>query len=164
MGEKHIEEKAQDVKSRTALRRDKLWPLIGILVLLVVINVVLRESMTDFSPFAVVRGNSMYPLLREGDIIIIERKDPSEIKIGDIVVYRSLRGGLIVHRVTEIIVVDETYYFKTKGDNNSLDDSFLNEYESGLGINENRILGVAVKLNGSTLKIPYIGSLVLLFS
>jgi signal peptidase len=138
--------------------------VILMIVVLLVVNIGLRELTGTPSPIAVVRGNSMYPLLREGDIIILSKKSPNEIKVGDIIVYRSLRGSLIVHRVIEVEYVNGIYYFKTKGDNNILDDKFLNEYEDGLGINQNRVVGVAIKMGDSVLKIPYLGSIALILS
>jgi len=138
--------------------------IILMMVVILVINVGLRELTDISSPLAVVRGNSMYPLLREGDIIILSKKSPEEIKVGDIIVYRSLKGNLIVHRVIGIELVNGVYYFKTKGDNNVLDDKFLNEYDNGLGVNQDRIIGVAIRIGDSVLKIPYLGSIALILS
>jgi len=43
-------------------------------------------------------GRSMYPSIREGELITVEPVQPSDVKLGDIVLYRSQRG-LIAHRV-----------------------------------------------------------------
>jgi len=43
-------------------------------------------------------GRSMYPSIREGELITVEPVVPSDVKLGDIVLYRSQRG-LIAHRV-----------------------------------------------------------------
>lgn len=163
--EETISTRIQSDDNRLKIRPKEIVSLIVLMmVVLLVINVGLRELTGSSSPLAVVRGNSMYPLLREGDIILLSKKSPEEIKVGDIVVYRSLKGNLIVHRVIGIELVNGVYYFKTKGDNNILDDKFLNEYDNGLGVNQDRIVGVAIRVGNSVLKIPYLGSIALILS
>ena len=46
-------------------------------------------------------GRSMYPTIREGEAITVEPILPSEVKVGDIILYRS-DDGVIAHRVTRI--------------------------------------------------------------
>ena len=46
-------------------------------------------------------GRSMYPSIREGELITVEPVQASDVKIADIVLYRSGRG-LIAHRVIEV--------------------------------------------------------------
>lgn len=163
--EETISTRIQTGNNRLKIRPKEIVSLIILMmVVILVINVGLRELTDISSPLAVVRGNSMYPLLREGDIIILSKKSPEEIKVGDIIVYRSLKGNLIVHRVIGIELVNGVYYFKTKGDNNVLDDKFLNEYDNGLGVNQDRIIGVAIRIGDSVLKIPYLGSIALILS
>jgi len=43
----------------------------------------------------------MYPSIREGELITVESVQASDVKIADIVLYRSERG-LIAHRVIEM--------------------------------------------------------------
>ncbi len=43
-------------------------------------------------------GRSMYPSIREGELITVEPVKASDVKLADIVLYRSERG-LIAHRV-----------------------------------------------------------------
>ncbi len=43
-------------------------------------------------------GRSMYPSIREGELITVEPVDPNDVKRGDIILYRSERG-VIAHRV-----------------------------------------------------------------
>jgi len=114
------------------------------------------------TPMAVVTGSSMLPLLREGDLVFVLKKAPGEIKEGDVIVYRSLRGHLIVHRVVGVIVQDGRYEYVTKGDNNPYDDSFLGEFISGHGVPYERVVGVVASPFGAVLKIPYAGYITLL--
>ncbi|MEJ2725310.1 MAG: S24 family peptidase [Deltaproteobacteria bacterium] len=46
-------------------------------------------------------GRSMYPTIREGEAIKVEPILPSEVKVGDIILYRS-DDGVIAHRVARI--------------------------------------------------------------
>jgi signal peptidase I len=46
-------------------------------------------------------GHSMYPAIRDGEMIKVEPVEPSEIKKGDIVLYRA-KQGVIAHRVVHI--------------------------------------------------------------
>lgn len=46
-------------------------------------------------------GRSMYPSIREGELITVEPVLPSDVTLGDIVLYRSERG-LIAHRVIQV--------------------------------------------------------------
>ena len=43
----------------------------------------------------------MYPAIREGELITVERVRASDVKLADIVLYRSQRG-LIAHRVIQV--------------------------------------------------------------
>lgn len=65
-------------------------------------------------------GYSMYPALRPGDIGHIEKCMPTEIKVGDVVVFKS-NGKLIAHRLVAIDDVAGT--FLTKGDKNKFFDT-----------------------------------------
>ena len=46
-------------------------------------------------------GRSMYPSIREGELVTVEPVVASEVTLGDIVLYRS-RRGLIAHRVIQV--------------------------------------------------------------
>ncbi len=59
-------------------------------------------------------GRSMYPSIREGELITVEPVAASDVKLADIVLYRSERG-LIAHRVVEIASRDSRV-FRLRGD------------------------------------------------
>ena len=59
-------------------------------------------------------GRSMYPSIREGELITVEPVAASDVKLADIVLYRSERG-LIAHRVVEIAARDSRV-FRLRGD------------------------------------------------
>ncbi len=54
----------------------------------------------------------------KGDIIFLLGKDPDEIRIGDVIVFKSGRPDPIIHRVVEIKQENGRYFFHTKGDHN----------------------------------------------
>jgi hypothetical protein len=64
--------------------------------------------------------NSMDPVIDIGaNSIEIQPKSPSEIKIGDIISYKSnLVDGIIIHRVVSINEDEDGIYYTAKGDNN----------------------------------------------
>ncbi|MEM1619919.1 MAG: signal peptidase I [Fervidicoccaceae archaeon] len=111
---------------------------------------------------AVVSGSSMLPLLRSGDLVFVEAKKSHEIKVGDIIVYRSVRGHLIIHRVIGVVDAGTGVEFVTKGDSNPFDDSFLGEYRVGRGVPYERVVGVVWSPLGIPFKLPYVGVLGLL--
>lgn len=68
-------------------------------------------------------GYSMYPAIRPGSLIIIEpisrKGKPSE---GEIIAIRR-EQGLIVHRLTRVIIKDSVRYYIARGDSNAYADN-----------------------------------------
>lgn len=98
------------------------------------------------TPLAVVSSWSMDPILHVGDIIVVYGRD--KIKEGDIVVYVSASGALIVHRV---IAIEENAFglvYVTKGDANPTPDT---------PVSPSKVKGKVI------LVIPYLGSIKLFF-
>ncbi|MCJ7610163.1 signal peptidase I [Candidatus Bathyarchaeota archaeon] len=70
-------------------------------------------------PIVVVDGISMQPTNHEGDLLLLKKIPKTDIKVGDVVVYRrSTSSLLIVHRVIAERWRNDELYFTTKGDNN----------------------------------------------
>lgn len=63
-----------------------------------------------------VSGDSMHPLMREGDPIHIEKCDPKELSIGDIITFKK-DDVYVTHRVLWVLKKGDTIIFITKGDN-----------------------------------------------
>ena len=62
---------------------------------------------------SIVQGSSMFPTLESGDVLILESIKLTEIKPGDIAIYRN-GNNLVVHRI--IGISGDTVFFQ--GDNN----------------------------------------------
>jgi signal peptidase len=154
--------------------------------ILIVITFVLVPIIVFNDSLYVVEGNSMEPNLYHGDLVIVIYKEPACIQAGyedgDIIVikgpeYYADQGAepsfwdmpnntLIIHRAIDKKIINGTWYFLTKGDNNLMIDGSIRtitksenysifEYNesNGVYIPENAILGVVV------FKIPFIGCL-----
>ena len=117
---------------------------------------ILQISLNTESPIVVVISGSMEPTIYEGDLLFVAGIDAEDIKNGtaedqngDVIVFDA--RGLwfhapqepIVHRVIDKYNISDTWYFRTKGDANSVQDA--------APIPESRVIGVVIG------GIPYIG-------
>ncbi len=132
-----------------------------LLIFIVVIGLQARTLLVfvtgSNTPLAVVEGYSMFPLLREGDLVFAYKPSPNDIHVGDIVIYRGFHGELIIHRVVKIVEKNGEKYYVTRGDNNEGNDYF--QFLGKPGVTYDRIEGKVIEFNGAVFKIPYIGYL-----
>lgn len=159
-----------------------------IAVTILVFTFVLAPIIIFNDSLYIVKGGSMEPNLYHGDLVIVMDKEPADIQAGnqdgDIVVikgpeYYTDQGAepdfwstpnntKIIHRVIDKKLINGTWYFLTKGDNNAMIDGSIRtivksedysifEYNesNGVYITEDAILGVVI----SDFKIPFIGYL-----
>jgi signal peptidase I len=77
-------------------------------------NKVQSEGYIDLPAY----GNSMYPFIQKGDVCRFTLADPSKLIKGDIVLFHSLTGQLIAHRLTNTKEFDGNRLFLLKGDTN----------------------------------------------
>lgn len=70
-----------------------------------------------------VEGMSMFPVLKPGQLVWVNNEANSEIKKGDIIVYK--KDNYRCHRVIKKYMVGENIVFMTKGDNNKEYDQYL---------------------------------------
>ena len=108
----------------------------------------LSWSLATPYPMAAITSGSMWPALKEGDLVFIKGELKKEdLKEGDVVVYRNEKGGsFTIHRIVKLSEKD----FTTKGDANFQEDK-PTSYD--------RLIGRAVTLSGKPLHIPYLGSI-----
>lgn len=71
-------------------------------------------------PMAIATG-SMVPNLNVGDVVILQRVNPSDVKVQDIIEF-TYGKRRVVHRVVEIKRKPDGLYFITKGDHNPAND------------------------------------------
>lgn len=106
------------------------------LVFMVIIVISLVSGLLKYS-LSSIASNSMYPSLKKGDAIIIEKlsdEEKKKITVGDIIVFQD-GGHIITHRVVE---VREGIYI-TKGDNNNTKDMSKKTKNDVIGIVRMRI-------------------------
>ncbi len=90
-------------------------------VLLIVFAILVMVSMVmGLRAFVVVSG-SMVPMLHRGDIVIVSRVSPDEVRVGDVIAFIG-SGALITHRVVGVVNSEEGIEFVTKGDANNAPD------------------------------------------
>lgn len=68
--------------------------------------------------YVIVNGNSMEPLYRRGDLVIL--RESSSYQVGDIATYRHPQIGPVIHRIIQLH--GNRYIFR--GDHNGWDDSY----------------------------------------
>jgi len=87
-----------------------------------------NASIFGFRQYVVITG-SMEPKYNVGDMIIVRETPIEKIKVGDIINYVSENGkDTVTHRVVDILNIDGQTFYRTKGDNNSSEDSGLVSY------------------------------------
>ncbi|MFZ8791425.1 MAG: signal peptidase I [Thermosphaera aggregans] len=139
---------------------------LSILIIVIVLNPAILSSLTGSqAPMAVVKGESMLPVLREGDIVFTYKPNPSEIRIGDVIVYKTYTNKLIIHRVVEVRIVDGKHYYVTRGDNNPGPDIIYFDVVNNrpLGVSYDRVVGKVLSVDNFIVKIPYLGYISLWF-
>ena len=62
------------------------------------------------------RGQSMHPLVRDGDLLTVEPVDVQSRRRGDLVFYRNPRGEAVVHRLVRRLGQGASASIETKGD------------------------------------------------
>ena len=114
-----------------------LWLILEIIIIFIAIVIVTQriskneKAFLGFRIFSVATG-SMEPEYAVGDILISREKDPSEIVVGDNIVYLGMvadyRGKIITHNVIEVEQNEEgDYLFHTKGFANNIEDPVVHE-------------------------------------
>ena len=88
--------------------------------------------------YYIVLTDSMKPELHSGDMVFVKLSNPESISVGDVITFNpsSNSEAYLTHRVTEKLTDYQgtgVTCFRTKGDANNTDDSFL--------IDESRVIG-----------------------
>jgi signal peptidase len=115
---------------------------------------------TSTYPVAIVQGNSMYPALQNGDLVLFQSAPQQVIANGTIIIFvqtgtgvsalDSLLKPVLIHRIVGVVVQgDGKVNYQTKGDNNQQVDPEL--------VPASRVLGVPAVI------VPKAGLVVMFF-
>lgn len=101
----------------------------------------------------VVQSGSMTPVIRTGDVIVVDPVSPAEAEVGEIVTFKDPEGSgrLLVHRVRAIVPEGEQLAFTTQGDANTNQERWKIPRDGTIGTVAYRIpaLGFAVSWIGT---------------
>ncbi|MDO5569777.1 MAG: signal peptidase I [bacterium] len=115
--------------------------LIGIILLIYVADIKIREAKGDTTPpmfnaYVVLTG-SMKPNIDVNDVVITKKKGEGTLKIGDVITFVSAdprySGVIITHRIVDVILENGVYFYRTKGDNNDSVDMTLTSHSNVVG-------------------------------
>jgi|GEM_PF-1659963 len=111
-------------------------------------------------PLSVISSSSMEPALYKGDIIIWVPCKAEDVKVGDIIVFKSYvnEKTIIAHRVIKIEMQNNEPTFVTKGDNNPSPDQY-GSHAVEPNIRSNHLLGRVVSIGNFPIKFPHVGLL-----
>lgn len=131
----------EERKIRSSRYNSKKMILYSVITFILLVVVILTSGY--FKYFAVTIGSSsMSPNIDKGDIVIIKKVKASKVEKGDILAYNH-NNKIIVHRVVKIMIVENKFYFITKGDSNNANDAYV--------VSEEQIVGI------TSFKIKYLG-------
>lgn len=98
---------------------------------------------TDY-PIAAITSGSMWPVLKQNDIVLIKAVPKGELKEGDIVVWQNEKG-FTIHRIVELASTT----LITKGDANFTEDE---------PVSYDDIIGRTVMFGEKPFRIPFLGA------
>lgn len=108
--------------------------LVGLVLVGVLLLFVLQSKISGRAPMIagrqlyIVLGGSMSPTFEAGALAVIEPIDADVVEVGDILTYRGAGAeSATTHRVVDIVEVDGSRKFVTRGDANDVDDPMLLE-------------------------------------
>jgi len=140
-----------ETKALKKSERNEESPLGWIITCLAAIGII-WFSVGVFSIYpSVIATGSMEPLIKPGDVILVEKvknmEDINNLQVGDVIQFRSDDNILISHRIMDLVEEDKLVSFRTKGDNNSGSDIDLVKPEQIKG----KIIKVVPKVGWPTL-------------
>ncbi len=101
--------------------------IIVIIAYIVRINVLAKEDRLGEIKLNIytILTQSMYPTIKAGDVVVTYREQGDKYNTGDIITFISdTNGGItITHRIKEIYSINDSYSYRTQGDNNNTPDN-----------------------------------------
>ena len=128
---------------KSLFSRNRVFALAAAVAMVTLASLPLFEGTKSY-PIAIVDGNSMYPALHNGDLVIFGTP-PATISNGSIIVFvqgstgfsslDSLLKPIVIHRVVgKGAEPNGMPYYQTKGDNNQAADPFVTDQSNVLGV------------------------------
>lgn len=122
-----------------------------ILLIAFLIPVISAKILKVETPLAVITSNSMWPVLKRGDLILITKVELSQMKPGDIIAWKN-NDGFVIHRLKKIDFAKKIII--TRGDANNVDDE---------PILFSKIIGKVVSFTDNRpIRIPLLGNITIL--
>lgn len=132
------------------------WAISILLLFVIIVNFTLiikseinKDEIPDFlgyTPFIIVSG-SMEPTIKTNEVIVTQKINKSDIKVGDVLSYKSSKDDIVItHRLIEIKIENGEEVYVMKGDNNlSVDDEKITYSQiQGKYINTIPFIGILV--------------------
>ena len=136
--EYQVEKITMQIKIEKAIGKIFKTIILVFLIMLLIINLgmlyqknVKNEEIPrigDFSVFNII-SESMKPTIEVNDLIIIKKCKQEELKIGDVITFKTPEETVVTHKIVKISKEDGKKVYITKGDNNKIEDSDPVEYE-----------------------------------
>ena len=151
----------------------KIRSFIGNIIFLAALLLILSRFMSIWTstafPIDLVTSTSMNPTLMEGDIVAWTPTTINDIRVGDVIVFKSYINWpgekLVVHRVTAIKTdpITGKPMLETKGDANEWTDQ-AGPHIPEPHIREDHLVGKTLSIGQQPLKIPFIGYIAILIN
>ncbi len=117
---KNIEDKRTNIRKKQLRKKNKISILLVFILLLFIAFV---AGLFKYKPTSIM-SNSMYPVIKRGDIVVLEKKSIEQLNNlnkYDIISYR-LENINVVHRIVATEKHNNEILYITKGDNNNMAD------------------------------------------
>lgn len=102
----------------------KVWNAVATLIVVVVVIfaiLVVGVRIFGVDVFVVLSG-SMEPEFMTGSVIYVTKVDTSTLKENDVITYKLTEKTIATHRIIEVFEEDGVVKYRTKGDNNEIED------------------------------------------
>ena len=124
-----IEKISNKIKNKRMTKKIFKYIMLNIMIILFIINLILsfeeNTHILGIYMFNIV-SESMEPTFEKDDVVIVKKSDPSILQKSDIITFQQ-EDRIISHRIIDIIKINDTIKFRTKGDNNEIADPNLVE-------------------------------------
>jgi signal peptidase I len=148
------EKPEKEKKDKSIVKKIIEWVIYIAILVVIVFGTpkALRAILDTEYPIASITSGSMWPVLKEGDLVFIKGVEgKKDVAVGEIVVFNNSRG-FTIHRVIRL----NEMTFVTKGDANNKEDP---------PISYDRLVGKTVNYKkGKPIRIPFLGKLSQMFA